>query len=184
MAINIFEGARRVVKLVGVLWIVGVVAENADEIAPLFERKLDLGDKIVLAYTVSFLGQAPIRIGAEYIPTEGITTEQALKMLDDKSIAEPICDSFHVRTRKGTEATVGLCYREQKARPITGMAVNKAPAELRHETVGNLAIKNARNSFVLSPQDEAWIDSQLWTARWELIHCATAFPKMKSSRSA
>lgn len=182
MALNIFEGARRIAKLVAVLWIVGIVGISVFTF-------VQVDPYITATYQISASDRLPVR-------------------------SDPSCkynldihhEAITVKTKKGTEANVELCFLEKVPKftvtspdgqkyVVTGpegateqQAIAYAKDRLKLPTSapsGTLSgagkdkasseekdwksepyTKDVKKSFVLSQTDEEWIDDQWWAKRW------------------
>ncbi len=171
MTINVFEGARRIAKLVAGLWIVGVSAFTLFQSNPY----------ITVTYTAS-------------------SPNGPLVLSDPPCLyGDTVREDFTVKTKKGTEAHATACYLPPKlqheetsrveVRDITklsddelmaldrqarlrttlpaGFVLDEELEELQELRL--LALRKAIHSFVLSPADESQIESRWWRERWRQI---------------
>lgn len=136
---NVFEGTRRIVKLVAALWVAGWVV-----------AVFTTSPEIDLKFKIPHPGAAPIRTTDE-CPVDGVV-ERAKKV-----------------TANGTEAEVALCFLAISTSDSTKVIpIYVDPTTGRHwgaewyssevrEYTGRVA-----NAFVLRKSDEEWIDQQWW----------------------
>ena len=135
MAMNAFEGGRRIAKLVAALWILGWI------VAAIFFTPAPY---ISLNYVIAGSGQAPMR------SEEGACND------DGK-------ESIIVRTRKGTEAWATLCFRSEKI--IDGTRYYRFSVDrLGRWTLPEVMAYTAqvKKNFVIPQADEEWIESRWW----------------------
>ena len=135
MTINVFEGARRIGKLIAVLWIAGVVAFTIVIWDP----------RIEVEYTIS---------GANMIPVRS----------ESPCPHETARERITVNTKKGTEAHVTLCLPPRYGKPAADSIealVNKEFGFVAKPTPTGIV----EYTFVLPPAEEDWIDGQWWTVR-------------------
>ena len=169
MAINVFEGARRIAKLLAILWVGGWV------IAAFY-----VSPSVDVTYKIVTPGAAPIKI------TEACPADSTTEHVYDKV------------TQSGTKTVVTLCFpkprfsvaealEEIKAEEMkTGKVQESGPATFKVKTpdgsIMNIsappgateeqAIEFAaamwkpqstlKDAFVLPQSDEKWIDGQWW----------------------
>jgi len=222
MKINIFEGARRITKIVAVLWIAGVAAITFSQSDPY----------IIATFTTSTSTSRFVRIDTT-CPND---TDSRLLLDQLRALARFHLDA--VKTKKGTEAHISLCFlgevpkffvtspdgkkfgvnapdgaTEQQAiryaqgkqkkstfdlataKPVYPSTKHPAPHEYtgpvipfseeeKFEFQARLQkewdaaamgwsvepyIAHVQKTFVLSQEDEDWIDGQWWTKRWEQV---------------
>ena len=139
MVINVFEGARRVSKLVAAIWIIGWIWA-AFVVSP----------SVNVTYKIAGPGEVPIRM-MEDCPDDSLTK-----------------DEYRV-TKSGTKASMTLCFLARTADngdrvipfrvdPATRLwwGGEKYSSEVSEYT------NRVKASFTFPQADEAWIDSQLW----------------------
>ena len=154
MAANVFEGARRITKLIAVLWIVGVLILESQSIRNPYLHAY---------FEVDSIDSKPIRMDEK---KEGCGTDGLIEYLDDKS------------TNRGTNVSVTLCFkakefensvikdfnfwrtkRDQKSTLVTELS----PAQLSDIT------NNIAKKFTLTKADEEWADGVVRPKRWKII---------------
>ena len=190
MKINTFEGARRITKLAGVLWVVGV-----------FVNYWNAGIEIPIWYRIDSPNASPIRMN-DY---KGILCD-----------ADDAAEYFHAMTSKGTNTSVALCFKPmdfdngrrlipyqteldieaalKKAAPPKEVDYDALAAKhggvdakpnqpvdryiIEHPRVwGNDRFstevvnytKQVANRFRMSKADEEWVDRQVWPSLWEKL---------------
>lgn len=189
MAINIFEGARRIAKLVALVWVLGIGAFI------LMQGEPDITG--IYYISVSDKGLGAVHPSCRY--------QNHFRQ-----------DNIRVKTRRGTEADVTLCFppetkeflvtvpsgdkyavtapvvatekevmayvqseeaefeqRYKQERSVIAPPVSKklreqwrnAPIILNWEA--KFFAEHIQKTLVLSPVDEEWIENQWWSKRWE-----------------
>lgn len=148
MAINIFEGSRRSAKLVAALWIAGV----------LFFTLTQGNPYITATYTISSINSPPVR------------SDPSCKYSRNNA-----SENITVRTKKGTEADVALCFSEEvefQARLQEEQAAAKTQNAWRSAPLvwdAPAYIRAVKETFILPQAEEEWIDGQWWSKRWEQV---------------
>jgi hypothetical protein len=144
MAINAFEGARRIAKLVAALWVVGWIVAAFNQPAPY----------ISVHYQISW-PKPPHRsdLSCEY-------GNNAIEYVE-------------VITKNGTAASATLCFLAERAedgRKLIPYGPHPKDSSLwiantKYSDDVKKYIEKVKDSFLLSQADEAWIDGQLWPKR-------------------
>lgn len=152
MAINIFEGARRIAKLSAGLWILGWVVAGAVQL------RSDPG--ISATFTISHFGATPVRSD----PSCDYSADNA---------RETVWRS----TKKETNVRITLCFVARElpdGTKLIDFALHPSDKSLvifntpYSEDVKKY-VKTVASRFVLPENDEAWFDSQVWPKRLEII---------------
>jgi hypothetical protein len=155
MAINVFEGARRIATLTAGLWVLGWGAFG------IFEPQPHIG----ATYTVAHLHAKP-------------------------TLGDPSCeygpnarDYLEVMTKKGTQVHVTLCFIAQRS--SDGQLVvpfARDPNDNRrwmgndqHSIEVREYVKQVRDGFAMSLDEERMFDRRLWPARLERIGIGALF---------
>lgn len=149
MTINVFEGARRIAKLVAVLWVVGWIVAAFTQSAPY----------ISVNYTVSW-------------PNPPHRSDDPPCDFGDNAI-----ESVTVVTKRGTEAHARLCFlakRAEDGRKLIPYGVHPKDSSLwiantRYSEDVRKYIEKVKDDFLLSQADEAWVDGQLWPERLKVF---------------
>jgi hypothetical protein len=152
MAINIFEGARRVTKLIAVIWVLGMSFYAFTEksyISAYF--RVDLPDAL------------PIRM----------TEQEACDQTDVKKYLS----SQH--TSKGSDVSVTICFKPyikiDDELPPGAKFIDEEPAKPQQAQQPGLSFeewkaqKEIMANFKLSKADEEWVDGVAWSKRLEKI---------------
>ena len=133
MAINAFEGARRIAKITAVIWIIGwMIAGMTFTHTPY----------IAVSYLIAGPGQPPTRIDEDNCNDDG---KEVLK----------------VRTKTGTDAWVTLCFRSAQSSGEEKVYFYRdtfASPWISPEVLAYT--KRVKEQFVLPQADEDWIDNQ------------------------
>lgn len=149
MAVNAFEGARRIGMLIAAIWTIGWI------VAAFFFSE----PYISVNYTISWPNELPKR------------SDPSCTFGDNE------IEYVTVQTAKGTEAHVRLCFLAQPSndgRKLIFYAVDPSNPKLfignaRHSTEVQDYAKRVKNGFVLPKADEPWIDQQLWPERLKIL---------------
>ncbi len=143
---NIFEGSRRIVKLISAAIVVGF------GVAAFF---VDPG--VNIEYVVASPTSIPQRIDIDNCPTDSSS------------------QYVYPRTRKNTKAYVKLCFTTQTFKDSkTGNDVQLIPYKFDEKTKMTWGAQSystevtayqrkVANSFVLPAEDERWVDDQYWS---------------------
>lgn len=148
MSINVFEGARRIGKLVALLWVAGFVVGG-----------FNLGDPYIeVGYTVSSPERPPAR------------SDPSCEYGDNAR------EYITVHTKKGTKAHVTLCFLAQtseKGRKVIPYRVDRSTGTWFGNSQYDAEVKKYMNHvkemFVLDQEAETWIDGQWWPRRLKYI---------------
>lgn len=138
MAINIFEGARRIIKLLAILWVAGWVV-----------AAFDVKPTVNAGYKILYPGATPLRMEAE-CPADGVIE------LEDKV------------TTHATKVFVTLCFPAQSADdgerliPYLVAADGKIWMRERYSTEVGEYTQLVADKFVIPTSDEEEIDRQWW----------------------
>lgn len=139
MAINVFEGARRIAKLFAAIWVIGWIVA-AFYVSP----------SINVTYKIVGPGKAPVRL------TEGCPSDSAREYRS-------------IKTNSGTEAWVTLCFFAISAEDGTSMIPFYVDPETKalwgkekYSTEVSQYTNRVAASFTISQADGEWIDSQWW----------------------
>ncbi|HEY4898608.1 MAG TPA: hypothetical protein VIH79_02690 [Candidatus Nanopelagicaceae bacterium] len=150
MKINMFEGARRITKLIAVIWVVGWCIN-------MFTSR----PYIQAYFRIDSPSSVPIRMGVQENGCDG----------DDAS--EYLYGKY---TSKGTEINATLCFKPMtfdNGKILIPYRVDKATSMVwggeKYSTDVSNYTKAVANSFYLSKADEEWADSGVWPARWKNI---------------
>lgn len=149
MKINMFEGARRIAKLIAVIWVVGWCI-NAFTSSPYIHAY----------FRVSSPDSVPVGMG-----------EQESGCNDDDAT-----EYFSQHTSKGTDVSLTLCFKPMTFGNEKSLIPYRVD-ETTHMVWGNEKYstnvsnytKKVANNFRLSKADEEWIDRKVWSARWGKI---------------
>lgn len=167
MAINIFEGARRVTKLIAVIWVVGWC---------------------IFAFTANVYVHPDFRVDSpDSVPIR--MTEQ--EHCEENDATEYLSSQY---TSKGSKISVTLCFKSRvfdngrKLIPLSIMSfeewdkrTNGGQKPLaaedkklvwgyeKYSTEVSRYTKKIADNFKLSKADEEWADSAEWSGRWENI---------------
>ena len=133
MAINMFEGARRIAKIAAALWVIGwIVAGVTFSPSPF----------ISVTYLIEGPGKPLARIEADKCNDDGKETLKA-------------------KTAKGTEAWVDLCFRSELADDGVRVYAYDNQSFSRWTSPQVLAYTaQVKARFTLPQTDETWIDNQ------------------------
>lgn len=138
MAINVFEGARRIAKLLAILWVGGWVI-----------AAFGVKPSVNVAYKILYPGATPLKMEAE-CPGDGVTE------LEDKV------------TTHATKAFVTLCFPAQSANdgdrliPYLVAADGNVWMRERYSSEVSEYTQLVADKFVIPQSDEGWIDGQWW----------------------
>ena len=147
MKINVFEGARRIAILTGILWALGVIAY-------LWIERPD----IELGYVVDWPGMSPKRvIGEPWRMSCGSNDAQRTEFRD---------------TARGTRVRAVICFTAQKASDGRMMIPYRSDknqwwGDTPYSTEVYSYTGKVADSLLVSAADEAWADDQYWPARWK-----------------
>lgn len=150
MKINIFEGTRRVTKLIAVIWFLGMS----------FYAFTDKG-YVHGYFRVDSPNSVPIRMSEQ-------------EDCDEDDAKEYLSSQY---TSKGSEISVTLCFKSRifndrrKLIPLSEMSYPEVDdiAQWRTERAAKAEDKKVAANFKLSKTDEEWADSAAWSARWKNI---------------
>ena len=141
MTVNIFEGARRITKLVAMLWGLGWIMAAFFQDAPY----------IVATYSVSF-PNPPIRSN------------------NDCNIGEDAIEFLDTRTQQGVKASVNICFiamRASNGQKVVPYAIqgNGWIGNTRYSAEVLEYTAQVKKKFTLDKGTEEWIDNQVWPKR-------------------
>lgn len=141
MALNIFEGARRVTKLIAVLWLLGWITAAFFQGPPYIQA----------SYSVSF-------------PNPPVHKDTDCKSGEDASTY------LDVRTKKGTKASVKICFiamRASNGETVVPYAIqgNGWVGKSPYTTEVRAYTERVKTNFILDKDTEEWIDKQVWPDR-------------------
>lgn len=148
MTINSFEGARRIMLLIGAVWGIGVVVVNLND-----------EPAVNLSYTVEWPSQLPTRV----------SQDECNPFIDAE-------DWRYIHTANGTLARIEFCFKTQKT--DKGKELIPYRVDLKDQTWWggekyssevSEYIKRVSSEFQLSKADSEWADSQWWPTRWKQI---------------
>ena len=177
MAINIFEGARRIAQLVALLWAVGISVFTAIQNEPYItgtyyvsESNRKLGHSHPFCEDLTHFRQETITV------TTKIEAEAYVTLCFPPEMKE-----FVVTIPSGVKfaVTAPVVATEQEVKAyVESTAGLHAQVKLPKEWRGDTIVRNweaqafavhLKNSLVLSQADEEWIHGQWWLKRWEQI---------------
>jgi hypothetical protein len=163
MKINMFEGARRITKLIAVLWVVGMC---------------------IYIFTWN-----PHIHAYFHVDSSGSESIRVVKQKSDCAEHDAREDKYWQQTINGTDFTLTLCFKRISASefladiaPVQSPVIEEVQnnpkkstlvtnpailAELNGETLSYR--KKVTDNFKPSKADEDWIDSEVWPARWKNI---------------
>ena len=140
MAINVFEGARRIAKLLAVLWVGGWVVA-AFSVSP----------SVSVTYKILYPGATPLRMTGE-CPPDGTT-----ELLFDEV------------TQRATKTFVTMCFPARSADNgdrLIPYLVDPADGGIWMKEAYSSEVmeytKRVKGTFALPQSDEKWIDEQWW----------------------
>lgn len=142
VAINIFEGARRIAKLVTALWVIGWIV-----------AAFNTSSSVYVTYQIAIPGEVPIRVesGCDY-------SVDATEHLD-------------LATSKGTNVSLTLCFKHsvfddgKKLIPYRiDKDTNRWWGNEEYTTEVSSYTESVASNFKLSKSDEEWIDAQWWSS--------------------
>lgn len=180
MAMNVFEGARRITKLLAALWVVGWV------IAAFY-----VSPSVDVTYKIANPGAVPVRITEEECPPGSATkyisdkvTRSGTKTLvflcfpsfrvadGSRSSAEIAMSTFKVTAPDGStihvNAPVGATEQQAIEFAATTWKPQSSPLEelpdalISKEEELEFRLRLAEERFILPQSDEKWIDRQWW----------------------
>lgn len=139
MAINIFEGARRITKLIAAIWIIGWLV-----------AAFNVSPSTSVTYQIARPGAVPV-----------LTTE--------KCPSDSATEYDHKETKSGTKAWVTLCFLAITADDGSKVIPYRADpvksqwwVERKYSSEVSEYTHRIATSFSIPPSDEARIDSQWW----------------------
>lgn len=171
MAINMFEGARRIAKLVagvGVLWYCGYVLMESPH--------------VTIWYSVGWPGDAPILVKERTCPESKMDYRSYVPTSSGKKVSLDFC---FIKQIASDGSKVVFYKRDDTVPDLSKLSTEelKARAKSKEErrywgnsdysTEVTDYTNRTINAFVIPKADEAWIESQWWSARWMDIRDAT-----------
>jgi hypothetical protein len=181
---NIFEGARRITKIIAVMWVIGwgyylITAEEPD-IHPYF--RVDSPGSIPIRMTGEICEQDDASKSFEYhykFTSKGTRVDPwfcfKAKQFDDgrKLIPISVDDADQLakwiianKDKKGSpdfERTASAYQNAKNSQNRSVWGYDKYSTEVTNYT------NEVFNAFKLSKADEEWADDQVWPARWKEI---------------
>ena len=142
MAVNIFEGARRIAKLVAALWVIGYIV-----------AAFDLTSSVYVTYQIDDPEKVPMRAESDCNYSVDVT-----KRLD-------------LTTSKGTDVSLTLCFKHRvfdngaKLIPYLYDKDKVLWGGEEYSTEVSNYTQSVASNFKLSKSDEEWIDAQWWFQR-------------------
>ena len=148
MAINVFEGARRIVALIAFAWVLGVIVIFFVEREP----------RVDATYVFEWPDSSPMR------------TDDSCNTSDDK------LDWKTVFTTQQTKVHVTLCFKPKRSsdgKMVFPYKIDRASrtwwGDEEYSTNVSNYFKQRSNEFRLPNVDEAWADDQYWPSRFRLV---------------
>lgn len=178
MAINMFEGARRIAKLIagfGVLWYCGYVLLDSPHV-PIW-------------YSVGWPGDTPILVRERTCPESKMEYRSYVPTSGGKRVSLDFC---FIKQNASNGRKMVFYTRDDTAPDLSKLSIAELE-ELKEKLKSRSNSKDERrylgnsdystevtdytkrtiNAFVIPKADEDWIESQWWSARWKGIRDAT-----------
>ncbi len=183
MKINMFEGARRITKLVAVIWVVGC-----------FFFAFEWSPTIHAYFRVEVPGNTPIRMNEQECDTDdanesfyskytskgtsvsgaicfkSVVSDDGRKLIPFKIVnIEEVARAFYNAQKAGDKEAVlklGNYLKYLESRPLN--QINYIEKERYSNEVSSYT-KQVIDDFKLSKADEDWIDGELWPTRLKKI---------------
>jgi len=144
-----FEGARRIAKIIGAIWVVGCC---------LFAFMQS--ETIYTTYSIWGVNGQPLRLG-------------------ECAYGNDAEESFYRTTQKGSSAYVTLCFKTSQfnnGKLLVPYFVDKANMVWggdKYSSEVTEYTKSVARNFKLAKEDEDWVDNEVWSKRWKNIADAT-----------
>lgn len=141
MAINVFEGARRIAKLVSVIWIVSWIVAG-----------FQIQPSVDVTYKIEWPDVSPVRMN-ENCPSGSGKKYQRLS------------------TQSGTSASIVFCFPTQisnSGKKLIPYKIDRKTQTWWGDEEYSSEVRTytewVRDEFGFSPEDEKWVDGRKWTS--------------------
>ena len=170
MAINMFEGARRIAKLVagvGIIWYFGFVSLDSPYVD--------------IWYSVDWPGNTPILVKERTCPESKMEYRSYVPTSSGKNVSLDVCFVKQI----ASDGSKVVFYKRDDTVELSKLSIEELEARAKskeksrywggadYSTEVSDYTKRTISSFVIPKADEAWIESQWWSARWAGIRDAT-----------